>query len=94
MIVTHSPIAYTYEADHHCEDCTAARFGPDCEGIDREGNAVGAVFSGDEWFNAGEEGCDVLGCSDCGAILANAHDYECVHNAGETPCSLRPENIV
>ena len=38
------PVAYTYEADHHCPACAEARFGPGVEGIDNEGNAVGAVF--------------------------------------------------
>ena len=39
------PVAYTYEADHHCPACAVARFGPGVEGIDSEGNAVGAVLS-------------------------------------------------
>lgn len=62
------PIAYTYEADYHCENCTRERFGDDCEGTDGEGNPVGAVFSWDEWYNIGE-GTQVLACGDCGAIL-------------------------
>lgn len=61
------PIAYTYEADHHCESCTVARFGS-TEGEDREGNQVGAVFSWDEWYNIGY-GSQTLGCGDCFAIL-------------------------
>jgi hypothetical protein len=39
------PVGYTYEADHHCPACAEARFGPAVDGIDSEGNLVGAVFS-------------------------------------------------
>jgi len=66
------PIAYTYEADHHCEDCAAARFGRDehgdITGTDSEGNEVGAVFETDEWYNVGA-GTQTLVCGDCGAEL-------------------------
>lgn len=61
-------IAYTYEADWHCPDCTAARLGEDCQGVDREGNEVHAVFSWDEWWQSTDE-ADVLACGDCGAVL-------------------------
>ena len=65
----HSPIAYTYEADYHCPDCTTKRFGEECEGTDNEGNSVGAVFSWDEWWQLDEER-EHLVCGDCGNVLA------------------------
>jgi hypothetical protein len=77
------PIAYTYEADHHCPACARARFGADEHGFppesarDGEGNPVGAVFSWDEWQNIGE-GSQTLACGTCGAIL---DEYE--ENAGD-----------
>lgn len=40
-----TPVGYTYEAAHHCPGCAKARFGPAVEGIDSEGNEVGALFS-------------------------------------------------
>ena len=65
------PIAYTYEAAHHCPECAARRFGVDDNGdipptaIDREGNPVGAVAPWDEWQNfTGER--EVLACDTCG----------------------------
>ena len=66
MSETHS-IGYTYEADHHCGACTVIRFGS-TEGVDDEGNDVGAVLSWDEWYNVGAE-CQTLACGDCGSIL-------------------------
>lgn len=74
----HDPIAYVYEADHHCPDCTYARFGADDDGwiamkdgepcVDGEGNPVGALAPWDEWqcFDGERE---VLGCSDCGCEI-------------------------
>jgi len=46
-------IAYTYEADFHCVDCTLSRFGTyanldQCE--DSEGNSIHPVFSTDEVY--------------------------------------------
>ena len=45
-------IAYTYEADYHCIDCTKNRFGEDDLGyaftVDNEGNPIHPVFSTDE----------------------------------------------
>jgi hypothetical protein len=69
-----APIAYTYEAAHHCPECAAKRFGVDEAGFvleesrDSEGNEVGAVSPWDEWqqFAGGRE---VLACDDCGAEL-------------------------
>lgn len=63
-----NPIAYAYEADVHCLDCTIDRFGPDCEGIDSEGNEVGAIFPWDQWMNLGE-GNQSLTCGTCGEII-------------------------
>lgn len=67
------PLAYTYEADHHCRECTIERFGGSgnfiAEGaIDNEGNMVGALFSWDEWYaNDIFEGNSeaVLNCGTC-----------------------------
>ena len=65
------PIAYTYEAAHHCPDCTARRFGVDEAGFppesarDGEGNPIGAVAPWDEWYSIGE-GTQVLACDTCG----------------------------
>lgn len=64
-----NPIAYTYEADTHCADCTIAQFGDACEGIDREGNEVGAVFGFHQWWQAWEdidEDTQILACGTCG----------------------------
>lgn len=72
------PIAYTYEADHHCESCAEKRFGRNERGfvaedsIDSEGNTVGAVFQWDEWWaNDVYEGRThaVLACGTCGEII-------------------------
>lgn len=93
-------VAYVYEADYHCEACTEARWPGiadyTAEGYDpadyedNEGNEVGALFGSSEWWNVGE-GCDTLACSDCGAILDNAHTDDCEENYGETPCTLPEE---
>jgi len=58
------PIAYTYEADTHCHNCTVSRFGS-TEGTDSEGNQIGAIFSWDEWYNVGT-GSQTLSCGTCG----------------------------
>lgn len=73
------PIAYTYEADHHCPDCTASRFGVDENGwipeesTDSEGNAIGAVAPWMEWFDVGLDQCEALSCGTCGERIATAH---------------------
>jgi hypothetical protein len=72
--MSHQPIAYTYEADTHCEACTRERF-PSTEGIDREGNAVGAIFSWDEWCEPTEPGTQYLVCGTCHGIIEQ-HDHE------------------
>lgn len=62
------PIAYTYEADQHCEACAYKRFGRndrgDITGTDTEGNEVGAWFE-DERFDYPAH------CGDCGEFLEN-----------------------
>lgn len=77
----HYPIAYTYEADHHCEACAFERFGraPDgyIIGIDGESNAVGAVAPWDEWWEPSERRCQLLACGDCSAALASVHVEGC-----------------
>lgn len=68
-------IAYTYEADFHCYDCTLDRFGiggdiPD-NAKDNEGNSVHPVFSTDETparLSTEDGGYDVT-CGDCHCII-------------------------
>lgn len=66
----HKPIAYTYEAAHHCPSCTIARFGADSHGFppaeatDMEGNGLGAVFPWDEWEQFTGE-LETLACDTC-----------------------------
>ena len=69
-------IAYTYEASIHCPSCTFERF-PTGEGIDREGNEVGAVFAGNE-FGPNE----IVSCDDCGDIIHDAECYDCARSYG------------
>lgn len=75
------PIAYTYEADHHCPACAFAKFGRDGHGfvpadaVDGEGNPVGAVAPWDEWFNVGY-GPQVLVCGDCCTVIGEYDEYE------------------
>lgn len=65
----HDPIAYTYDADVHCEGCSAARFGYDrhgfITGIDSEGNEVGAIAPWDEWWEPSIDGPQTLVCGTC-----------------------------
>ena len=91
------PIAYTYDADWHCPDCAIARFGlepggrwPRDDARDSEGNEVGAVAPWTEWWNLDGE-CEVLACSDCHEVIANAHRVECEYQGGEEPCDIREE---
>ena len=71
------PIAYTYEADYHCEPCALERFGRDehgfITGVDSEGNEVGIVAPWDEWIS-GADGCEILACGDCLEVIDRAHD--------------------
>lgn len=68
-------IAYTYEADYHCHDCTIKRFiamphtspdirGVDIEATDSEGNPVHPVFDTDDTP-------DSTCCCDCHAVITN-----------------------
>lgn len=72
---SHDPIAYTYEADHHCPSCAFKRFGRDERGdiagessIDGEGNPIGVVAPWDEWqqFDGEKE---TLACGTCGVVI-------------------------
>ena len=81
--MAHNPIAYTYEADHHCPDCAEERFGRcdehaqiACCVKDNEGNEPGAVFSWTEWQSFSGE-CESLACGDCHSILDEAHLDDC-----------------
>jgi hypothetical protein len=73
----HDPIAYTYEAAHHCPGCTFERFGQDENGFppesarDSEGNSIGALAPWDEWYDvdSDEGGVQVLVCDDCGGTI-------------------------
>jgi hypothetical protein len=79
--MSHTPIAYTFDAEYHCEACTVAVFGrsedgwvawSDTEGEeprDSERNPVGAVFSWDEWWEASDWHAQTLICATCGAEL-------------------------
>ena len=66
-MMSHEPIAYTYEASEHCPHCTLARFGCDTafieEATDREGNFVHAVMP----WEAFEDRAMV--CGTCGDII-------------------------
>lgn len=69
------PIAYTYEADYHCPDCTEEAFGRNEGGFiaedaeDGEGNPVGAVFCWDEWWEPSIEEPQSLVCGDCLTVI-------------------------
>ena len=70
------PIAYTYDADTHCEDCAEARFGLDLDGFitgtDTEGNEVGVISPWDEWYaNDVYEGnaTATLVCGTCHGVI-------------------------
>lgn len=80
-------IAYTYEANYHCPDCTRDRFivrgaVSDESGVpfgakDREGNTLHPVFSIDETPAdlRPEDGGHTLVCYDCGLIISkNRHE--------------------
>ena len=78
-------IAYTYEADYHCIDCTKKRFARGLNpalyhhGIhelqeDSEGNLVRPLFSIDEWQEFDESFLEenptqYLACGDCHEII-------------------------
>lgn len=70
-------IAYAYDADHHCLDCTLDSFpgfneGNSDEYRDSEGNEIHPLFDTDEWYaNDIYEGNSkaVLSCGDCGDTI-------------------------
>lgn len=71
-------IAYTFEADLHCVDCTIKRFGglPEFGALDSEGNEPQPVFA-DQYGDLVEEVDNDYGsttqyaprCADCGEEL-------------------------
>lgn len=69
------PIAYSYEAAHHCPVCTARRFGVDNDGwipesaTDGEGNPVRILTLWDEWYDAESDEPQTLVCDDCGGTI-------------------------
>ncbi len=75
--MSHEPIAYIYEADHHCEGCAEKRFGRDehgdITGVDNEGNEVGVIAPWDtDWYaNDVYEGRSeaILACGTCGGVI-------------------------
>jgi hypothetical protein len=94
-------IAYTYDADYHCIDCTERQhpgstdwrredFDP-ADYEDSEGNEVHPLFASDEWWEPSEDACQVLACSDCHAIIDNVHREDCEDNGGDNPCDLSEE---
>ena len=76
-------IAWTYNADHWCEDCLVDELkrqgveprldDPDF-GMEYE---IGPVFGDTEWFDVGHGGCEELRCNECGKVLDTAHDWKC-----------------
>lgn len=82
-----APIAYTYEADHHCPDCAEQRFGRSEAGFiaeeatDNEGNEVGAIFPWNEWWQD-SSACETLFCSDCSGEIDIAHADPCTCDEG------------
>jgi len=72
-------IAYTWDADYHCVECTEAAhpgstdwrrddFDP-ADYLDSEGNEIHAVFGDAEWWESYESFPQVLYCSDCGGLI-------------------------
>ena len=73
-----APIAYTYDADTHCQTCAEKRFGRvngfiAGEGsLDSEGNAVGVIAPWDEWQSTLDE-CSWLECGTCHDLMDEYH---------------------
>jgi hypothetical protein len=66
-------VGFTYDADVHCVECTAARFGAKLEDandppVDSEGNELHPIFASDEGSPEGEV------CADCGAEITEPYD--------------------
>lgn len=56
-------VAYTYEADYHCIECTHRNF-EGHEWVDREGNDIHPVFASDEgWWAESHE------CGTCRGLI-------------------------
>ena len=78
-------LAYTYDADYHCIDCTRKRF--DLGGfdgkwnqLDREGNLIHPLFATDEWQEVDpsfleENPIQFLTCGDCHAVI-DQYDHQ------------------
>jgi hypothetical protein len=81
------PIAYTYEADVHCEYCAKERFEP-CEGNhylvgeDSEGNEITPIHAFETTLNEDHdysEGPNISACGTCGRIIeAQVHEKDIV----------------
>ena len=78
MEMTHmTVIAYTYEADVHCIDCTRKRFYYSTWKqlpLDSDGNDIHALFSTDEWVeydpsHLAENPTQYLACGDCHEVI-------------------------
>ena len=79
-------IAYTYEADIHCIDCTNKRyesngFNGKYNALDNEGNLVHPLFSTDEWQEydssfLSENPTQYLVCGDCHTIIDEYTHWE------------------
>lgn len=71
----HEPIAYTFDADYHCPDCTLKRFGRDADGWiagdaeDSEANPVHAVAPWDEWWDPTVDVTQTLTCGTCHGVI-------------------------
>lgn len=63
----HDIIAYAFDADHHCVDCTRERF-PNGTGEDSEGNEIHPIFVWDSWWS-GVPGPEILTCGDCHEVI-------------------------
>lgn len=92
------PIAYTYEADHHCPTCAARAFGVDPEtgfipetARDYESNPIGAVFPWDEWHEPSEHAAQTLNCGTCGVLIDTVDARDKFTVIGHTPGYL-PED--
>ena len=63
----HEPIAYTFEASEHCQNCAKNRFGLDDNGLitgtDNEGETVAAVYSWEAFEDRD------MACGTCGAVI-------------------------
>ena len=82
-------LAYTYDADTHCIDCTVKRFGITSKyhldmfnQIDKTYNFVHAVFDIDEWYEledwyVQENPIQYLACGTCHGII-DTYEHELI----------------